>query len=475
MKLQLVNTDETYRSLLLDAVPMPEDELLGWQLRNGVFVFRFSWRRMNYWEADTQVGLEYDDLLGANNTGTAGTEKIYNSYKITAVTDEVLAAGDGSTLSFSGTLTNKPVIMYDSTLFPVITWTDVGDVNRTVTVGYDLVLTGSDAQYVDDFTLVTDTGAWTIKFFDGYEPKNATNVLIDYRYGYANFLTITGVTGDMPAPAILTIDNKNATEDMAEWWIGRQENSYNNIIPIYQGEAATVASTVADATCSGGNRGDYTTTSASEEEAFRWALSASGSPYNGETFLALARFTSAANTGDIENMYYRWKVATSGSPTTYLWVGEQMRPDTTLSRSVVPLGTIQLPPAYLVQPAVPLALADLSLSLFVQRVDGTNRVASIDYLLLMPTEGLCKLEALGTFAQLNGDILTMDPTQENLYNFRTGVGALPTFRKLYGTILLRPNVGQRIFFVCHENQNYLSSPFYKSNVTVSYRPRRRII
>ena len=478
--LEYAGSDGVYRSLILDAVPMAENELLGWQLRNGVFLFRFAWRRVNYWEAETSQGFATAEVEGSNSTGSA--ERIYNSWDVSAVVNEIIATGDGVDLTFNGTLANFPVVTWPSTDLPAVTWTDINDVARTMTSNHLNVKSGTDAARVTSWSFNPDTGVWSIEFVDGYEPKNATSVRMFYRYGYLPFLSIAAGAGDgdMPTPAIIAITNNNSTEDMVDWWVGRQESGYLSVgvttaPEILEGESATVATPTVDATCSNGNRGDFTTAGATNTAAFTWALSATGSPFLGETYLALARFTSAANTGDIENMYYQWRLATSAAPTTYLWVGEQMRPDTSLSKSIVPLGTIQIPPTYFVQPASPLTLADLSLSLFVQRVDGSNRTASIDFVLLMPTEGLVKLEALGGFAHEQGDVLTLDPTQENLYNYRSGTGVLPTFRKLYGSIMLRPGVAQRLWFLCHEITNYASSPFYKSLVELTYRPRRRII
>ena len=90
---------------------------------------------------------------------------------VKSVTGEVLASGDGSTTSFSGTITNTPI--KPGTISVGYT---IGGTAYTATDDGNGNISGTDCSG----TINYDTGAWTLTFTTA--PDNATNITAGYTY-----------------------------------------------------------------------------------------------------------------------------------------------------------------------------------------------------------------------------------------------------------------------------------------------------
>jgi len=149
-----------------------------------------------------------------------------------------------------------------------------------------------------------------------------------------------------------------------------------------------------------------------------------------------------------------------------VWTGPQIRPDSTLSYAILPLGTVRLPPR-----PVESTVAALTLALWLQAVSGSFTV-SLDFLQLSPLDSWRKLERVGdAVAYLDR---WLDDEIADLVYVDTGAGTArrPTVRGLPGPILLTPNKLQRLYFLKHTNTAYTCEFDRKSTVQVYYRPRR---
>jgi len=108
----------------------------------------------------------------------------------TAVTDEVAAAADGSTLTFSGTLDPHPTT-------PRTVGIKTSSITFTATVSagsVDITDDGSGALSGTNCTgtIDYDTGAWTL-VFTGTAPDNSTNIVVDYTWFFVLPSTAQGI------------------------------------------------------------------------------------------------------------------------------------------------------------------------------------------------------------------------------------------------------------------------------------------
>ena len=90
----------------------------------------------------------------------------------TAITSEIIGAGDGTTAGFSGTLANYPVLVSSVTIHYTI-----GATPYTATDDGAGTITGTD---ISSGTITYSTGAWSLTFTTA--PDNATNITADYTY-----------------------------------------------------------------------------------------------------------------------------------------------------------------------------------------------------------------------------------------------------------------------------------------------------
>lgn len=88
-------------------------------------------------------------------------------------TAEVIGAGDGATLNFSGTLSVLPIV--PSTV--IVSWTIGGAVQTLAASSSGTV---SMTPYVSG--LFREDGTWYLNFGAGYAPDNATNITVTYSY-----------------------------------------------------------------------------------------------------------------------------------------------------------------------------------------------------------------------------------------------------------------------------------------------------
>lgn len=277
-------------------------------------------------------------------------------------------------------------------------------------------------------------------------------------------IAAASVAGDLPAPVRLGILNatNNANKDDTVWIAHNVNSDPANLTHMLEAEAGTGGSNQADATCSGGSRKDLSVT-ASESELLTWTLSSALLSFcAGNYFTILARLP-LTNSANINNTKFRLKLKDS---TSVVWTGPQIRPDSTLSYAILPLGTVRLPPR-----PVESTVAALTLALWLQAVSGSFTV-SLDFLQLSPLDSWRKLERVGdAVAYLDR---WLDDEIADLVYVDTGAGTArrPTVRGLPGPILLTPNKLQRLYFLKHTNTAYTCEFDRKSTVQVYYRPRR---
>ena len=447
-------------------------------------VFDLTWERDNYWEypftprtngiAPNGVDGWVKEIPGLYDINGSNVYSIYNSLRY-IVGEETIATGDGGTLAFSGTTTNVPI---HTTTPPTLSWNGgakvVQGVNSAITGNINF--SGADV----NGSVNPTTGAWTFTFT--VAPAAQAIKLTPLVYGYGNWLTIPNSSSswtsenDLPVPVGFSLWNADTTLQNQIIYAGGISGYGHDVDLQYEGESTTAVagtSTVADATCSAGNRIDHTFSNSSEAIIASWAVTRSDvEKMGGRWFIPIIRFTGAANTGDINNIRYRWAIQDS-TGTYYWWKGEQYRPDTSLSQNLVPVGSVRLPPWDV--PMTVLGVSDtqtaLTLVLLGQRIDSTSRTASIDYVFLMPADSFVKITTMGRGANEDEKIIDVPPYNATMVSDASSVH-YAVIRE-FGSLRAYPGQNNRYFFLWHGDGNYQSDVDWRMIAELSIFPRKR--
>ena len=469
--------ETTYRSEVLSGSNIADSDILSKaQSGNAVYVFDITWIRRNFWESTALTEVPFTAYNYANVTAggfTAYTFPLYNSYIETIITAEVMAAGDDTTVYFTGTLANMPIKYTNSTTGDglAITYT-IGGVPYTVKSDSDGKINGTSIS-AGLFNFIT--GGWTILFTA--PPNSATNITGDYRVGYGNWAEISSsdVTGDLPAPAKITLTNINDTANAwDELWIGHTHTalSFGNTL---QGEDSTSSTSVADTSCSGNLRGDYDLADTAEHDMFTWAQNATQiTAGKGGLYRVLARFAGDTSVGtppvpeDIVNVKFRLKLLNiwEGEQVNYLSAGD--------NRIVRDLGVIQIPPWPLpgggdtsteVMSGMYFAIAGQAIS--------ATRLVSLDYVVLLPLDSFRKSEWINDPDDTWK--LVINGPEGAAYMESIATGELMITDIGFGDIILWPGKWQRIYIMSSMSANWTAKHDFAQLMTIHYRPRRVVI
>lgn len=267
------------------------------------------------------------------------------------------------------------------------------------------------------------------------------------------------VTGLLPTPArIVLTNNSGATRTYTRVYLALNANSDPiNLTTFLQGEARASGGTVTnDATCSGGQRLDFTLSSSTV--TFTWSLSqANMQRTDGRRARVLGRFLNTSGA-----LLVKPQMRSSGG--AVLWEGDELALATLIYGEWIDLGIVPLPPGGYAG-----AYAAHSLALVFR---GTG-IATLDVLQLSMLDSYraVDLPALG-LPVVNGAALVLDGNEGLAYMQAGGVNtSLPT--GVGGPIMLLPGLTQRIYIVHNLNEVAGYAPIGTTfSVQLLYRPRR---
>lgn len=476
----------TLRSLIIDGTITPGIEALQkQQIGNGIFEFDLFITRQNWWEGDAEI------ILGAiDGQPTVGSNQyltVSNSV-VTQSTNETVGTGDGVTKIFSGTLTNKKLLtstfIYVTAVFSGVTTTYF----LTIDFSNPTVVAYSSGGNILSFDLVS--GAWSITF--AAAPDNATSIVFNCNTGYINSVEINSnvqallygggstdstIEGNLPAPAIIRNINLSGTQSIAQFYCGSLYSDPTTdltaaiwprlSLPSTDATMGSSDSVIAsDTDCSYGSRMDATLLTNNATLLASWTFTSTEiKNLAGRWFLPFVKFSGTVNTGDITNIRYAWNIYDSIGGT--LWQGSQYRPDTNVSYTLRQFGMVQIPPWRVFEADTPEVI---SLGLVAQRVDASTRIASIDYVFLMPTDSYGQYNVVG-----NGSLgLLVDGANEK-YSLYTASDERGTVYRQYGDVMLYPGKTQRLYMLwqASSSSDETATWDWQTKINLAYRRRRR--
>ena len=279
---------------------------------------------------------------------------------------------------------------------------------------------------------------------------------------HSNYVAISGtnVTGDLPAPIKLILENTyNNTNRMGDTWMALNVRSNpSSLVHVLEGENATSGATAGTANAdlySNANIGNITIP-VSEAQACYWDLD--------NTFLQ----NCAGN-----DFMVLAKTGTSPSYETWMRLRLNMMGLTTLANGSLvklnnymvyhELGVLRLPP-YLVGSS---NLGTIRLELRAKAT--TSYGMNLDFLQLMPLDSYRKIAHIGYDIGYGAKLI--DNQIDNLL-YADWSGYAYGYQVAYGEkIMLEPGKNQRIYFF-YEGSHY---GLRTAQATISYRPRRAMI
>lgn len=283
---------------------------------------------------------------------------------------------------------------------------------------------------------------------------------------HENFVDIEGadIGGAIPAPLKMSLETAAAIGTSRFYLSGNIFHTPASFTAVYEGESSTAGggaleSVQADADCSNGNfmRVTWTGSIAHTRNAYLWAVSAAQLGYAaGGWFRVLARLEAAPPA----NCYAQLKVKFDGTtPLTTLWEGPEILLDS--SRLLQDLGSVQLPPGYVV--GSPTALA-LVLSL---RHTGTSQV-DLDFIQLCGPD-VHRFEQQGYVLGI-GDFVIDDGPAPGVYVQTAGNFTQHIFSDFPPPLFVWPGRDMRVRMLFDEGSGMVISRTMK--MYAQYRPRR---
>jgi hypothetical protein len=284
------------------------------------------------------------------------------------------------------------------------------------------------------------------------------------RHNYVQIAS-EAIGGDLPAPFRMEISNTyDSSERLSNVWIGH--NVFSNpasFTHVIEGESATYGgSDVSGSSYSSGYARQLTISGSSQGLLAYWALSSTllGNAA-GKWFKILAVLTSTPASGT----YVQTRLTfPSGSPLTTVMQDQEI--GLTPNSKIQEFGTLQLPP-WLVDAT---SLASIDLSLY-GRLSGGGTL-TIDYMLLMPVEGLRLLRPQGYNIQYGWKLID-DEINEQIYVSVSGLKA-PYYMELGDRLFLEPNRTQRLYFLMNGDTGG-TAIVRTASVRIYYRRRYAIL
>lgn len=249
------------------------------------------------------------------------------------------------------------------------------------------------------------------------------------------------IGGDLPARFRLEITNTyDVSNRLSNLWIGHNVFSNPTSFPhVIEGESATYGgSNVSSSSYSGGYARQLTISGSSQGLLAYWALSSTllGNAA-GKWFKIIAVLTNTPPSGT----YIQAKLTfPSGSPLTPVMQDQEI--GLMSNMKIQELGTLQLPP-WLVDTT---SLYPLDLTLY-GRLTGGGTI-TIDYMMLMPVEGLRLLRPQG-YGMPYGYKLVDDGINDLLY-VSVAEAKAAYYMELGDRLFLEPNRAQRLYFLMNE-------------------------
>jgi hypothetical protein len=284
--------------------------------------------------------------------------------------------------------------------------------------------------------------------------------------GDDNYVQIAAadVAGDIDAPLRLEMTNNyNSATKASNFWIARNVLSDPaNLTHILEAEAGSGGTTQADATCSGGNRKDFSWSATTEQELLSWDLStALLNACSGNYFRVLARFLSMS----YSDMWMRWRIKLV---LTTIWEGPQFL--LTASAPIQDLGVLQLPP-YMVGAG---DLYPLALVLCAQRKQSGTHYLYLDFAQLSALDGYRKLSPRGYGLEYQARIVDDGIGGFTYTDGWSPAGKTGHYVSTGERITVTPGRLQRIYFL-HDTVAGSAAIERTLSVKAYYRPRRLTI
>jgi hypothetical protein len=279
---------------------------------------------------------------------------------------------------------------------------------------------------------------------------------------HSNYVAISGtnVTGDLPAPIKLILENTyNNAERMGDTWMALNVRSNpSSLVHVLEGENATYGATPGPVDTNLYSAGKYgnITIPVGEEQACYWDLDNTFlQNCAGNDFMVLAKTN---NTPGLDT-WMRLRLTMLGQMILAIGPLVMLKKYFTYHE----LGVLRLPP-YLVGSS---NLGTIRLEL---RAKATNsHVMSLDFLQLMPLDSYRKIAYVG-YDIGYGEKLIDNQIDNLLYADLSGYAS--GYQVAYGEkIMLEPGRNQRIYFF-YEGSHY---GLRTAQATISYRPRRAMI
>ncbi len=301
---------------------------------------------------------------------------------------------------------------------------------------------------------------------DNYHGSSSTGLTVDNQQ-YSTTLKTNSVripadqvTGDLPAPAKITL--KNATGATQSY---RQFILWNNAFAlpftyayayVFEGEAALSGysgSAVADSSCEAGSRWDLSFTDNGE---IRLTFSASVTQaFASRPVHVLARFKSFSS-----DIYAKAEVWASGGTVALTpWVQERLLSNAAI---VQDLGTIIMSTR---------ATNNAALQLAIKLRGSGSKSVSLDFIHLAGPDGF-RLISMPDGSLSSNDALIDDGIEEQTYLLRNTALRVPLMVPYGNPILLYPNIEQRMSMLWAGTSYDIN---WSSLLTLAYRPRKRVL
>ena len=312
--------------------------------------------------------------------------------------------------------------------------------------------------------LMTNTGTTTPSATVGIVNHN------DSTTGHDNWVDVDdsslGFTvGSLPAPARIVLEYTGTTSIFTRTFYAWTNGIDTSIPDFIEGETSTIGTTVADSTCSGGNKQRATWTGAqTAQPLFRFTLtSAQLSALRGNWYRLLARIPSVPTTAGLK--LYVGVDFTATSPVNRLYTTGKI--DVTTQKGIYDLGAIPLPPG-----AGDLTYGDMALTIYYD-ADSSGTV-DLDYIVLAPADTLLKMEQIGDQLDTSDQVVIDGQNGTAVLVYASGTpGSFPvlTFTGRFPEIL--PGVVNRLYFLADEiSSSNIDRAF---NVSITYWGRRLTI
>lgn len=459
-------SDGVYRSPVYGGSITPGPDVLSRaQLVGGYFEFLLTITRANWWEANTEVQLETPDDFTASYpvTGSDVVDAVQSAAYLSNVTKT--DAANGVLTTFTGSLSTP--FFYEE---PITIAYTVGGVAKTGTYP---TLSGN----ITVWTINRDTGAYTVTFDTA--PDNSTNVVQTYKQGSGNRIVINSgvITGDLPAPLNVSLQVPTAIEGgnpMQDVWLGGTTRDFSGdytTMPFTSGGGGAGTTPVADASALSGTRVDVSCTTSEVEQWTYSNVEALVPKASGGWYALFMAFINDQNTGQIDNVYYRFRIYLHGT-STKVFETEQIKPATD-TKTLHQMALIQLPPWHVqTSTGESTTPAEYDLTMSVQSASGTVTV-SLDWLQLLPVEVFTAWTSADTSAL--SDTYTIDTSTQQSYITSAGGKTRGTPQLMHAWPTAWPGVINYYYITFQGAPSLPVVNGWNMYIGLSYRPRRRSI